>query len=437
MKLLHKALSKLNNFDIFSLGNSAIVYYLVIFYLMPILVFFGMSIKFVPTSSIIPYKALGYAAIGLIFLIIGYFSGFPVLISGKLPNFLKREWDFSRVPWGFGIIFVIGLATKIFRILSGGYFILGIKPSFTQGAFYNLIGLFDWFFYIALAIAFISYFHLKKIGDQRYRIWRYAALGTFILGILYALPSCSRLSAIIPFLIYLIVSWYILGKNFWRVLIVIVIVTLFIFPFGNICRHPKAFISYQIISADNQNIQKSPVVSLVINLSKFTADSFLSRINQSSILSAILNYPQSLQYRSSFRELVLVFSPPRSLWKDKPVSINASSNEFGHRIGVLAPEDKITGVGPTMVGDWYMNFGIAGIIFGMFLMGMLFRLIYEYLINWTETSLSGIMIYSVVWVQIIKGMEDWIVPVYVGLIRLFVILIIIHLLITKRNRLNQ
>ncbi|MEK7062256.1 MAG: oligosaccharide repeat unit polymerase, partial [Patescibacteria group bacterium] len=105
---------------------------------------------------------------------------------------------------------------------------------------------------------------------------------------------------------------------------------------------------------------------------------------------------------------------------------------FGHRIGVLADDDRITGVGPTVVGYWLINFGLAGVVFGMFLMGMLFRLIYEYLIKRTKTSLSGVMIYSVLWVQIIKGMEDWVAPVYVGVIRTFVILLAINFLMSTK-----
>ena len=87
-----------------------------------------------------------------------------------------------------------------------------------------------------------------------------------------------------------------------------------------------------------------------------------------------------------------------------------------------------------MVGDWYMNFGLAGIILGMFFMGMLFRLIYEYLIKRTGISFSGVMIYSILWLNIIKGMEDWIAPVYAGLVKIFILLLIIHYFLIKRGK---
>jgi len=431
MKTFYKFFNKINfsDLDLFSLGSSAVVYYFIIFYLMPILALLGVSIKFVPASSVIPYKALGYATVGLIFFIIGYFNKFPILAGRKLPNNLGREWDFSRVSWVFGITFLFGLIIKATRILSGGYYHMKVSSFFLQGPFYSLIGTLDWMSYIALAIAFIVYFQFKRIGDTRYKIWRFIAWGSLSLEMFYALPSCGRMAIITPLIIYLIVRWYILERNFWNIFLVVGMVVLFIFPVGNACRHPQALMGYQITSMAGG---ESPPISLVLNSGRFATDSFLSRINQSVILAAIINNPQPLEYGKSFKEIMFVFGPPRSIWKDKPLSINASGNEFGHRIGVLGENDRITGVGPTMVGDWFINFGLAGVIFGMLLMGMLFRLIYEYLIKFTGESLSGVMIYSIFWIQIIKGMEDWIAPVYIGLIRIFVILLIIHFLMSKK-----
>lgn len=432
MKTIFKFLNKINfsNLDIFSLGNSAIAYYFIIFYLMPILAFLGVSIKFAPASLIIPYKALGYVAVGLVFFIIGYFNKLPVLASKKLPNNFGRKWNFSKALWVFGIIFLFGLVIKAARIFGGGYYHIEVSPFFVQGPFYNLIGTLDWLSYIALAIAFISYFQLKKIGDYRYKIWRFLAWGSLLFEIFYALPSCSRMEIITPLIIYLIVRWYILEKNFWNIFLVAGMIAIFVFPVGNICRHPKALIGYQ----ENSTFSGESPVSLVLNSGRFAADSFLSRINQSVILSAIINNPQPLEYGKSLREILFVFGPPRFIWENKPLSVNASGNDLGHRLGILGSDNHITSIGPTIVGDWFINFGLAGIIFGMLLIGMLFRLIYEYLIKCTGMSLSGVMIYSVFWIQIIKGMEDWIAPVYVGLIRMFIILLIIHFLISEKQQ---
>lgn len=289
-------------------------------------------------------------------------------------------------------------------------------------------------FYVALAIAFIAYFHFKKIGDKRYKIWRYIAWVSLVLGIVYAVPSCGRMEAITPIIIYLIIRWYVFERSFLNILLGAGAILIFIFPVGNACRH-------SVVVATGYNITletaRESVPSVVLSSGRFVAESFLSRINQSVVLSAIINSPERLEYGSSFKEIFLVFSPPRFLWKDKPESINAKGNEFGHRLGLLYENNFNTSVGPTNVGDWYMNFGLWGIALGMFFMGMLYRIIYEFLINRPDVSLSGIMIYAILWINIIKGMEDWVAPVWAGIIKLLIIIFAIHLFLIGKFRFKQ
>ena len=73
-----------------------------------------------------------------------------------------------------------------------------------------------------------------------------------------------------------------------------------------------------------------------------------------------------------------------------------------------------------------MNFGVWGIIFGMLFFGSLYRFIFDLFIRKSDNSLSGAVIYAIFWIQIIKGTEDWIAPVWAGLVKLFVILLVIH-----------
>jgi len=232
-----------------------------------------------------------------------------------------------------------------------------------------------------------------------------------------------------PFIIYLIVRWYVWERNLKITLIAAGLMAFILFPLGNACRTPAILSLYQI---NKPQIGEQQKISFIVNSAKFASDSFLSRVNELSVFSAIINNSQSLEYGSSLREVLLTFSPPRFLWENKPKSANISSNEFGHKIGVLTPDDKTTGVGPTVIGDWYMNFGLFGIAVGMFLTGIIFKIIYNYFIVKTEASSSGVLIYSFVWIQLIKGMEDWIAPIYVGLFRLLAMLLIIHLFLKKK-----
>ncbi|MEW6408113.1 MAG: hypothetical protein AB1465_05485 [Patescibacteria group bacterium] len=417
----------LNRFDFFALGNSAIIYWTVIFYFAPLasLSYYGYFLVDNSYSA----KAVLYSLIGVLFFALGYFSRLPVFLAGKI-NPLKREWNFSRAVWVFGFIFISGWAVKLIKILMGGYNDLNPSQQFLQNPFYSLLGNLGWLSYIALAIAFISYFVLKKKNDSRFKFWGFLAWLAFGAEMIYAFPTCVRMGIIVPVVIYLIVRWYSWKKDFWPILVAIAAIVMFVFPFGNICRYgvtPDYFVK-DVYSGENAVGQ-----NVVGRIAKFGADSFLSRINQLGVFSAVVAMSQPLQYGKSFKEILLTFSPPRFIWKNKPLSVNASGNKFGHRIGVLSNDDYATHVGPTIIGDWYMNFGIFGIIFGMALTGIIFRAIYEYLIIKTEFSAPGIMIYAVLWFSFVKDIENWAAPVFSGAIRLFVILLAINYFLIKKN----
>ena len=437
------------NFDLFELGNSVIIYYLVIFYLAPFLFFLGIAVNPITNNPPFSFKIFLYITIGFIALICGYFSAANLSFFKKISFFLRKEWDFNKVSWVFAVIFGFSVIIKTIRILGGGYSYLARNPLFEKSYLYSLVGMFDWFSYIALIIAFISYFYLKKNNDSRYKLWRVVAWGVFIFEMVYAIPSCSRMLTLTPIFLYLIVRWYVLERNYLKLSLILFFSIIIFFPFGTICRLPAYNFNNSLTSQPSKAIQsaiekgeiserasvdsKLTIISATRNIGKFATDNFLSRTNQVTVFSSILQYPQPFLHGTTLREFLFTFTPPRFLWKNKPISINASGNEFGRRIKVLGDKNTTTSVGPTVLGDWYVNFGLAGIIFGMFLMGIIFRFIYNYLIKNTESSLSGVMFYAVIWIQIIKGMEDWIAPVYVGIIRLLVILIIIHFFLVKKN----
>ena len=425
---------KIAQFDLFELGNSVIIYYFAIFYLVPILAYFDV-LKNISHQDFY-FKNFLYVTIGLIFLIFGYIVGnFLFLKSFK---FLKRDWDFKKAWWVFWSIFTISLLIKFIRIIGGGYSHLDQNPLFLKSHYYSLMGNFDWLAYISLIIAFIIYFYLKKNNDENYKKWRVAAWIAFSFELIYAIPTCMRMMAIIPIVLYLIIRWYVYEKSYFKVVGVLFFSIIILFPFGGICRLPAYTNVSRIEAVKNvisNNGYSQSMLKSTVNSGDYAISSFLWRINQSTIISGVLKNSQPFLYGKTFKELLFAFGPPRFLWNNKPLSMNADGNAFGHKIHVLDDSDLKTSVGPTIIGDWYINFGLAGIIFGMFLMGIIFRFIYNYLIKNTESSLSGVMFYAVIWIHIIKGIEAWIAPVYVGIIRTIIILLLINFFLIKKNSL--
>ena len=72
----------------------------------------------------------------------------------------------------------------------------------------------------------------------------------------------------------------------------------------------------------------------------------------------------------SYRPLLYKFVP-RFIYPDKP--IEDSGQTFGHRYGLLNPANYDTSYNLPQLTELYINFGLAGVMLGMFLFGLLYR----------------------------------------------------------------
>jgi hypothetical protein len=75
---------------------------------------------------------------------------------------------------------------------------------------------------------------------------------------------------------------------------------------------------------------------------------------------------------ASYAPLVTSFIP-RAIWKNKP--IHAFGNKFGRRYGYVGRKDYHTSFNIPWLVELYANFGDLGVIFGMYIFGMLYGLV--------------------------------------------------------------
>jgi hypothetical protein len=72
----------------------------------------------------------------------------------------------------------------------------------------------------------------------------------------------------------------------------------------------------------------------------------------------------------------MFFKPvPRFLMPDKPEEM--SGQVFGHRYGFISSENLTTSINLPQLVELYANFGLPGVVVGMFLVGMLYRVVIE------------------------------------------------------------
>lgn len=412
---------------LFEIGISTALYFVLIFFLKPLLYSLGISLKYAfgGLEDGLDYKAIFYLLLGLASMMLGYYLPFAKKFVYKLPKALTSEWDYKKIPFVFISLFFIDIGLKLVKILSGTYFHLTVTSWLMQSSLFSLFGLFNWLGYAALIIAFVAYYNLMKRGDIQYKNWRIAAWGTLIFQILYAVPTCTRLAIISPLIIYLIVRSYLYGPIYRQLLIILPIVYLMVLPLGNMCRN---------VNTINNFVDKDTKVIGFLGVNEFVANSVVSRSDQFNVFSKLIKTQNEFLYGENLEKFFISLGPPRFIWKNKP-TITLDYNAFGKRIGILSEDDKHTSVGPTLIGDWYMNFGVFGIVFGMMFMGFLWRVIYLYLRERTNFIYSGILIYAIAWLHIVKGLEDSFAPVYAGLVKIVIILCIIHFFL-RRNKVH-
>ena len=72
----------------------------------------------------------------------------------------------------------------------------------------------------------------------------------------------------------------------------------------------------------------------------------------------------------------ILFKPiPRFIMPDKPEEVSGSW--FGHRYGIITPENIKTSINLPQIVELYGNFGLIGVIVGMFIFGLIYRLLLE------------------------------------------------------------
>lgn len=84
---------------------------------------------------------------------------------------------------------------------------------------------------------------------------------------------------------------------------------------------------------------------------------------------------------------------PRFLWPDKPVK--DVGQRFGHRYGILDPDDRTTSINLPQLVEFYVNFGAAGVLCGMFVLGVGYRLL-DQLLNGVGASDANVLVAAVV-----------------------------------------
>jgi hypothetical protein len=106
-------------------------------------------------------------------------------------------------------------------------------------------------------------------------------------------------------------------------------------------------------------------------------NSVLIRVSHFLVFAHVVEKtPEIIPYWRGETYRTLLWTPiPRVVYPNKPTK--SLGQDFGHRYDILQPDDFSTALNLPQLVEMYVNFGSFGVIIGMYLIGIIYRIIYE------------------------------------------------------------
>jgi hypothetical protein len=112
--------------------------------------------------------------------------------------------------------------------------------------------------------------------------------------------------------------------------------------------------------------------------------------NLDLLADVIIRTPGEIPYWGGQTYLSLVGSfVPRFVWPNKPTK--ELGQAFGHRYGYIGAADNNTALNLPILVEFYANFGMAGVIAGMFLVGVIYFVLDRTVNNAGQDSLHSLV----------------------------------------------
>ena len=439
----------IQNLDVFELGISGLFVLIAIHFSGFVLVSLNIRTPYVGGhSDMVTAKSLFFALFGTMAFGLGYWTFSNRTLARKSSGIFQKPWKWERVIYIFLGLFGAGFATKFYHIATGAHlqnmYLDPADPLFFFKFFISL----NPFHFMALALAFTAYYALLKEKFPEARLWGFLAWSTFSFEVLCGLLNFGgRLGTLIPILIFLISKHYLHQRSLVRIVVAGLLVVLVLFPVKNILRdipsslntylggNQEVFTYHKLLQNTDffYSIENGEIFELAryrqlnINTENTLAlaiDGGMGRIGQGHVFSAIVEQTKEYFYGIPILYTFNQLGIPNSLIER--ISGMGTGTEFGMKYGLV--NEALTGVGPTTMGDWYLNFSLAGVIFGMLIYGIFFRKLYELFIQ--SGALTGILIYSIIWIVLMHGLEQSISASIGKFLQFSLILWFVHLGLT-------
>ncbi len=335
-----------------------------IYYALPLFLLSGYSVKdgYLPVSKEAMDKSLMLSASGLVMLLLSFYM-FPGRAIGRHLPKIGISWAPHKAKAWAVIFFLAGAAVNF---ISNGLIPVRYASTVNFMSQMSMLG---------IGILYI----LQLRGNLGVR-GRLVLWGLFLPLIFLIRLSTGSLAQILLIFVFLILaSWHFKRRIPWKQMTAGLVLFLFFFNARN---------EYRYLTWGGQYEHKNPVEKSLIFMKLAFAGvepygKEYAAISARTSLVVPFAYvvemtPERIPYWMGRTYLSLLWMPlPRILFPWKPEK--TLGQQFGHRYGLLAPADTTTSFNFPQLIEMYANFGSFGVAAGMFIMGMIYRSIYEML----------------------------------------------------------
>lgn len=381
--------------------------------------FFLHSWTYVSESALV--KALIFVNIGYIFLYLGFYRMKRANIVKLFPRVrLKKlsSWNLLRIAI---ILIVFGMTSDLYPQFFKVHFVL-------NAVFY----FFRFFPRIGIGLLFIEYLKGRLSPPLKILLFfafiPYLLIKDFAIGLLAPLVFDASM--------FLFLIWYVRRKFPIPVFIIGMLIFIpflerrdiyreLILPGGRYYEAGSIRRNILYFNLVKEGFQKKK-----LNIYLDGWEFFMKRVNHSSELGAcITKTPSKIPYwwGHSFKPLLTAVFP-RFLVPLKPTE--DMGQEYGHRYAFLHPADNLTSFNLPMIAELYINFGLIGIIAGMFFLGFVYRVLYH-IINYEGLSESVAVIAAIIFMGLMN-IESNISLVFGNVVEYIIVLYVIFLLLKTR-----
>ena len=144
----------------------------------------------------------------------------------------------------------------------------------------------------------------------------------------------------------------------------------------------------------------------------------VNRQTSGETVASILEYGGSVDLEITGIDLALIPAfafIPRAIWADKPAPFSPQVSSAFRGV-----QGNRASFGITHTGDLYLRYGLPGVVIGSLALGLLYRLLYGWLVDRPGATAAGAVLYLTLFWRIIFVNAE-IIPVYVQAIRSLVV----------------